>query len=263
MRYFYCVIISEKEVSVIQETKIALISVWTDVVNSGVEQDYQKGYYLPIEITKLHNTLHQNLCYGNIAETLICDLSDDDNFKDILDPNTGTYELGDYLSDNVGYKILRRNRSTNELLFNYLKSVFLDDPTINNIYENYFLVFAFDRPSEVEFLSGHVAGIGIPLAIVYNFRANESVTTPPRSEGVVSHEIMHGYGLYHTHQDEDNNGVLLPIVEPERKYTYPNGNDLSSADKNKATDNVMSYSNIQRTLWQWQRKFIIIKKEEI
>lgn len=121
--------------------------------------------------------------------------------------------------------------------------------------ENNFLIFAFDLNGRSTGLLGHIDAIGNYLAVLY--RAGVRPSIEPRDKTTLNHEAMHGYGLYHTHQEEGNApGALITIVEPEKKYTYYDARDLSVPILPLATDNVMSYNPNAVTLWQWQRKFI-------
>lgn len=78
----------------------------------------------------------------------------------------------------------------------------------------------------------------------------------PRDLTTLNHEVMHGYGLYHTHRESNN-----VIVEPQKKYifTHAQNSSLTLNDYLRATDNVMSYSIYAITMWNWQRKFINLK----
>jgi len=60
---------------------------------------------------------------------------------------------------------------------------------------------------------------------------------------VLSHEVLHGMGLHHTHIDDE------VIEESTRRYVY----------KENTTDNVMSYASTRKSTWYWQWK--IVRKE--
>lgn len=96
---------------------------------------------------------------------------------------------------------------------------------------------------------GHVDDIGVPLVVVYNPLGNTSI---PRDFTTLNHEIMHGYGLYHTHRDGG-------ITESQIEFVYPHAFDPPLTNPLDATDNVMSYNSNAITLWRWQQRFINLK----
>lgn len=233
---------------------IALISVGTDLGNSGIS-DY--GQFMSTEITNLINILHQNLNYYNLVQTgLALDLTTNSDFKRFFN-TSGVQVDGGFINSNDGVLLYKHNTSLK--IHHFLRDTFLD-PTLNpanSIYTDYFLIFGFDLNGRNPGLLGHIDEIGTQLAVLY--RAGTRPSNTPRDETTLNHETMHGYGLYHTHKEEDTTtGTLDPVTEPEKLFTYP---EYSSSVPNPdiATDNVMSYNSKAITLWQWQRKFIKVK----
>ena len=114
-------------------------------------------------------------------------------------------------------------------------------------YKQFFKIFVFDMPSmdpvSHEQFTGRAEDIGKHNLCIFS----------GRSSAVLPHEMLHSLGLRHTHID-----VGTPI-EPQQKYTYIKGNNAATdADKLKATENMMSYLHIRRSLWHWQMQ--IVKK---
>jgi len=71
--------------------------------------------------------------------------------------------------------------------------------------------------------------------------SNKSISFLSRDLGTISHEILHGLQLYHTHRDDN-----LPLKHPNIKYIYPY----------KGTDNIMTHATVKRTTWHWQWQII-------
>lgn len=227
---------------------------------SGIEQE---GLFMPEEIENFNNTLYQLFITNEIAQgNTTLDLKADLEFHQ-------KKEQGNNISSGFIHQLgglLLNNKETNKKLHEYLEELFLQ---LNPQYSDYFLIFAFDLPLVLERVKngqiiynqttmGNINKIGDQLAVLY--RSIIRTSAEPRDHTTLNHETLHGFGLMHTHKEKYTNGNFVPITEPEKKYTYPNANDLSSSDKAQATDNVMSYNPEAKTLWQWQRQFIKTKK---
>lgn len=244
---------------------IALVNVKTKIRDKE-----NTGKIEPEEINTLRKAMYQCLIVPNMFESPFLDLSNNDNFKIIKD-NLGKEIYGKYIfrktnphvkwtdggifhsfgytdcQDYVKKEYIAKNK-------NILRSTFFKGNEYYLAYkedyiaENIFTIFAFaedsflnDRqallPHAVE---GEVKGIGENTAMLFN-----GLNGKRSDESVLSHETLHGLGLYHTHINED------PIKQPRILCTFA---------KNE-TDNIMSYKDVTNephkklnTLWRWQWK---------
>lgn len=231
----------------IRTANIALINVITNVNN---DVSNESGFYMLKEKNNLNNTLYQVLINPNIIENLTLDLSNDSNFKQ---NSLGGVNIASGFINEFG-RVLNNHTNTGEKIHKYLKRLF-------NQYPDFFQVFTFDINYQDNSILGHVDEIGKRLVVMYR-TGNTSLNAPlntlgnPRDLTTLNHEVMHGYGLYHTHRESNN-----VIVEPQKKYifTHAQNSSLTLNDYLRATDNVMSYSIYAITMWNWQRKFINLK----
>ncbi|MEN2416392.1 hypothetical protein [Flavobacterium mesophilum] len=152
------------------------------------------------------------------------------------------------LSSNPDYKIGGQFIHSNNKLwedasnfFTNLKTLFFNETDSSRNYINskyntgYFTVFIFDT-LPYDTAVGQVENLGIRNLILL----------PGRNDRTISHEGMHGLGLFHSHKDSS-------ITSPNQKYVFPDGN----TNPVNATDNYMSYTGAARkSTWKWQWKII-------
>ena len=69
-----------------------------------------------------------------------------------------------------------------------------------------------------------------------------------RKISTLGHEAYHGFGIYHTHRDDD----LLVITQKNKKYVYVP----------RTTTNIISYSLNRYSSWRWQWNIINPKIKE-
>ncbi|MEP6747599.1 MAG: LysM peptidoglycan-binding domain-containing protein [Bacteroidota bacterium] len=201
--------------------KFVFVNVKTDVQKTGAPTtgSYASTPDSAREVDNLYNTLFQ--CFFD-HETEVApdlDLSGNPDFK-----NDGKFAGPTGLLDHaLGMKPV-------------VRKLFLDvkdgaGMLINAKYKDtkIFTVFSFNEPNERSVI-GAIEDIGIRNLVLFSSR---DATT-------LNHEVLHGFGLHHTHKDGD--------FEKVRKYTYPN----ALTDSVNCTDNVMSYNPIGLTTWNWQ-----------
>jgi len=132
-------------------------------------------------------------------------------------------------------------------LFADCRDAFFDDTDQNGItndinYPDHFTVFKFGITSNQADFEGAIQKLGIHNAIMF--------TTPLSDNYTLNHEVMHGFGLTHTHRDTS-------ILISGYKYIFPCGikTDFQSTGKSTdATDNTMAYNQRTYSLWCWQWK---------
>lgn len=71
----------------------------------------------------------------------------------------------------------------------------------------------------------------------------------------MSHEVLHGMGVFHIHREIDDRGVVIePLIKyKNKKYIFPKG----------ITTNIMAYYVIEAySSWRWQWHIINPKISE-
>ena len=200
--------------------KIVLVKVKTNI--SGLAGGEVVDLFDPIEKINLQNALYQALVFADVKDIdvlgngILLDLSTDVNFQ------TG----GKYIS---GTGILKSEPTLNSYMRTLLNT------STANAYTDCFYVFMFGVRDSTGSAGGRVEKIGKKSVVLYKGRDNYTL----------NHEVLHGLGLLHTHID----GV---IDNPNQKFIYIHAN----IDRNKATDNVMSYQPDGKTTWRWQWKIM-------
>lgn len=202
-----------------KKIKIVLIPASTDIEGDGFTED---GIISTTEIENLKYILYQSRICADIEKSPTLDLTGDENFK-----MNGKYING------IGemYEVYPVGKKAYDEKQDYLKNL------IDSKYKNHFKVFIFELPS-IE-AAGNVQAIGKHSVCLYR--------KSDRADTTLAHEICHGLGLYHSHVDG--------LVEYEnQKFTYPKGDSKASTyDKERSTDNIMSYNtDIRKSTWQWQ-----------
>jgi hypothetical protein len=177
------------------------------------------GSFNLTEKTNFYNALYQGLIFPKSNLELRLDVTKNPNFK-----------AGTKYADAAG-RIIR----TEPTLNSYMRQ--LVNKATANKYSGCFFVFCFDIEDSSQRVGGRVEEIGKKSVVLYKGRDNYTL----------NHEVLHGLGLLHTHND----GAIDNV---NQKYTYPHANTTPA----NATDNVMSYQPDGKTTWHWQWK--IIKK---
>lgn len=213
-----------------KKLKIVVICVKTNIagtIRTGVISDE--------EINRFQNTLHQGM-----VECKIEQYREDEFGRVLIDEEGKSMVIKLDLSQNKEYKIggkyVNTNGNINEdidkcSVFTDLRNIFFSDKK-NLHYMGYMTIFIFDEKA-YDGIVGQVQGIGKKNLILFQ----------GRNDKTLSHEGLHGLGLYHTHRDK------TPIQKRDQKYVYPNAHSSSL----KATDNIMSYNGaLRKTTWNWQ-----------
>lgn len=232
------IIVNTNDVFARKTANVVLVKVQTNADNNPMTL-LEKGVFTNDEMNNLANALHQCLIVPNIIEELSYYLP--------LENNNAFKTGGIYIDSTVvGSYYIKYDESG---LQTFLRNHFI---SLKPNFSNYFTIFSFGlgtKPNSVTGgrVVGNVQDIGIHNVNLFDGRGNMTLC----------HETLHGYGLYHTHKDKNSLGILFPIVEPERMFTYPNANDLTT-NKDQATDNYMSYNgNLRKTIWNWQLPIIL------
>ncbi|WP_316632367.1 hypothetical protein [uncultured Flavobacterium sp.] len=223
--------------------KIILVKVKTNKFNdpnsSGEVGTFGNSEENVNEIINLQKLLNQNLIYGEIEGPIELDLTNDSLFhigSEYIDTDGKMHGVVD------PFNILDPlNNEINDVKQDYLKLKLYNDKIDNQKYKNYFVIFSFDiigKGSDGLQIVGNAQAIGKRSVCLYAGRNNVTL----------SHEVLHGIGLFHSHH-------TAAIDNPDHKYVFPNANDLSPSNKPKATDNIMSYNkDLRKSTWQWQWK---------
>jgi hypothetical protein len=198
-------------------------------LRSGTFSDNEKKY--------LSNGLHQSFVYADIEEVIL-PLDNDPKFK---------VGIGNkYIGDDKGIKWFEKD------IHEYLKKELISR---DSKFKNYCICFAFDVDSAADSDGGKVYGqvqdVGIQVVIVYK----------ERGETTLTHETLHGLGIYHTHREVSSGQPTEPVVSPDAKFVYRHADYLTNLTPPenilKATDNFMSYNrNNRKITWHWQWKII-------
>lgn len=212
-----------------KKVNIVLVKVQTDVTNSST---FEIGWFTNAEKENIYKLIYQSMLCPNIIEEV-------NNYR--LDSNNDFKSGGIYIDGTgVGPFYIKHNQSG---LQDFLKNNFL---SLNSSYNNYMTIFSFNlspRPnSSGNVVVGNVQDIGVNNVNLFNLR----------NDMTLSHESLHGLGLYHTHRD----GTMV-IDEANRKFIFVHAYDPTPSNPFNATDNYMSYNGDKRKMiWGWQMKII-------
>lgn len=111
---------------------------------------------------------------------------------------------------------------------------------INEKYKDHFLIFIFGEDCNAS-VYGFVENPNEKCVILLEIN-----NTSP-AIGVLSHEFLHGLGLYHTHKEPTTNlSEEQKRLLKNKRYTH----------LYLATDNVMSYNTRSTNVWHWQAKIV-------
>ncbi len=255
-----------------KNVNFALVNIKTNI--KGIPKA-NEGKIEPEEINTLRKAMYQCLIVPNIFydEKIPLDLTYDTNFK-ISQDSLGNDKYGKYIyhktvptaeltdggifhssqltdcHDYIKAEYISKNKNVLKNAFKTLKY----DANEKEMAESIFTIFAFGEDSFRTYRTsiftknhateGEVKDIGENTVMLFN-----SLDNPKRADDTaLSHEVLHGLGLYHTHMDED------PIPTPKILCTF----------EKKNTDNYMSYRAVEssavlpgeekETLWRWQWK---------
>jgi len=214
-----------------KELKMVFVKVKTRVTNVP-----RVGSLQADEKDKIVRSLHQALIHSVIENGPDLDLTKDKEFR-ITKDSKGKKKYGKYIYKSTGVADTNIDGGLFEdyqdaagklEMFSYVRQKFLV-PAKNQKYSAYFTIFIFDEPTYDPVTYGQVETLGV---------RNVALFKAVRPKGVLSHEILHGLGLHHTHGKS-------PVADAKFYYT-----------QNK-TDNVMSYNfPAMNTTWAWQWKII-------
>ena len=210
--------------------KCVLIPVKTKIIATDAV-----GAYRSSEVNTMKRSFYQALIYCSVEKAPTLDLSEDKDYK-IVTKADGTKEYGAFIYKRTSAADTKNdggvNTSAATSVFEDLKKKFLDETVYpdNVKYKDYFKVFVFDTAAQSTTLRGEAQGIPAKSAILFK-------PSSPRPSATMGHEVSHGLGLAHTHED--------PIFDM-CKFTFDY----------KTTNNLMSYSTNRFYLWNWQWKIL-------
>lgn len=227
-----------------------MLEVHSDVDNN---KEIEEGSFSNEEFTILNNALHQALIIP-IIEKKVLDISSVTEFKEFEDIDLKKLIDFKNIKDNkirnencryvLNNKILL-NTSIYEALLLELKSEYGIDYYNTN---NYFTVFKFGvKCFQKENRFGSVEKVGVKNVILF-----------PTGDtyNVLAHEVLHGFGLVHTHRDAEPLGKTEDNLGEKYKYVFPcffqNVPYQMKGQPQSSTTNLMSYGEAKFTLWYWQ-----------
>jgi len=208
--------------------KIALFKVLTDINN---DLKIEEGEFSQTEIDTLKKVLYQANIYADIKGPYTLDLTGRDN----------KFKIRAYYNDAGQIYTNPTSAKNYDAKQDDLKEA------VGSVFDDCFRVFAFSQGTTEdnlggngEIIEGNVQSIGIHSACLY-------AGNNPRHDYSLTHEVCHGLGLWHTFTSGD--------VGLNQKYIYPLYNDVIGTPNihiDDATNNIMSYSPLQTSLWHWQ-----------
>ncbi|WP_282630813.1 zinc metalloprotease [Empedobacter sedimenti] len=230
-----------------KEIKFVLVNVKTNITDTPLRDS--NGTFTTQDKINLYNSFHQALVLPKIEiSPTVLDLSTNVDFQ--VRTIEGVPQYGKFIyspTDEANDRARGRRSGTVGAIyedrtdfFTTIKTLFFNERDVtgnlvNSRYQTmYFTAFAMEV-KVYDGAFGQIERVGIKNLVLFN---NTRKTT------TMIHEGLHGLNLYHTHKDGNN-----VISEPNRKYTYANGNETPS----NATDNIMSYSDNRKSIWNWQR----------
>jgi len=223
-------IVGKNNAAARKELKIVFIKVKTRInktVNVGSLQAGEKDHII--------NSLHQALIHAVVDDgpEPVLDLTKDERFMIVT--KAGKKQYGRYIYKKVNVADTNidgglyedyEDAAKKKEMFIYARAAFIKK---NKKYETYFTVLMFDEPTYDPVTYGQVEDFGVH---------NVGLFKATRPTGVLSHEGLHGLGLYHTHETSG---------QKDAKFFF----DF------KKTDNIMSYNfAAMNTTWAWQWQII-------
>jgi hypothetical protein len=235
-------LVCKNDATVRKEEKFVFVSVITNIGGA------KAGEFSEKEQAQLRNTLYQALVRpiiwvrrknsAGVYENISLDMRSDARFQ----------TRGMYVNSN-GY--IQKGVDVNSMV-KYLKSEFMKDAN-NSRYFDCIPVFVVGVPGGGSGgLLGYCDTDRDSSGKIIKWIKNSVSFTPygTRPVETMPHEALHGYGLRHTHREEN------PISDKNQKYIFPHG-QTGPNHLTDATDNVMSYRlGHMKTTWHWQWKII-------
>ncbi len=212
------IMVLKNDETVRKEEKIVLVNVKTSLDPFS----FEKRKFKDREKNNLYNMIHQALVIPVIEESsTVLDLSNVTEFK----PG------GIYIDEKNQLKKIKQSVIKTQQMLQLIKNLYLDDKR-NEIYktENYFTIFNTLLIPDYITTKGFVEDVGIRNVIIFE----------NRNETTLSHEIIHGLGIYHTHKDYK----IIPYSN--QKFTF----------KEESTTNILSYAGTRISSWKWQWQII-------
>jgi len=218
-------------------------------VKTNILKLTKEGKFDNKEKEQLTNTLYQALVTSKVYDKridnkpILLNLTSDSKFND-----NGEYVdiLGRINTSVGGYSDPKNSRFPLFPIFDYLKDTFMKDPN-NSDYRDYFPIFSFGVDAVNLFAQAASVGFSGPkCCALFNLYDPEKEKELKKAEQIVGHEVLHCFGLRHTHLDEG----YLPLDDKKQKYIFPSGKVNPT---NEGTDNIMSYRfDFMITTWKWQ-----------
>ena len=232
-------IVLQNNEDVRREEKIALVEVKTDVRDRRILSFDEKGKFGIEEKEKLYYSLYQSLIIPIVIERFL-NLSSNSMFKSGL----GNISMisGRLKPNRFVY------RAALEAFFNEE-----DNKVLNE--KEWFVVFKFGLegdPDTIESVAlGRAEDIGHRSAFMYippPKEKNENNLIEDNYFFVLSHEVLHGLWLVHTHRDEEK----LFLGQVKNSYDDFIGDKYKIIFDRKTTTNIMSHAKEVYSLWYWQ-----------
>ena len=225
-------------------------------VKTKIGVDAKTGSFSPEHLQRLSNTLHQmyiNPSFEQYMKNKEGDvlMDDDGNPKsivlDLVEDKQfmpgGIYVKGGKIQKFTKQRVgMTLQRFLDSNVARYLRVAFLRK---NPQYNGFFTIFSFgeDGQEGKKNLYGFCESVCKSGTTKFSYYKKNLVLFANPEAMVLSHEVLHGMGLHHTHIDDE------VIEESTRRYVY----------KKNTTDNVMSYASTRKSTWYWQWK--IVRKE--
>lgn len=231
-----------------KEIKTLLIPVKTNITNTSDDKGEKTGKITNQSDEYLTRILNQAFITPKVETYCITDPATCAS-QDFLDLSTDPdFQTGGKHIDKLYPKIRRKEgfRRINNKLVPDLETKFfsIKDATgalINEKYRDYFLIFIFGEDSNWNGLYGFSKDINEKSVVLFEINNTSPII------GVLSHEFLHGLGLYHTHKEPTTNlSEEQKRLLKNKRYTH----------LNLATDNVMSYNTRLTNVWHWQAKIV-------
>ncbi|WP_261512707.1 hypothetical protein [Chryseobacterium paludis] len=223
------IVLNKNDGSVRKDVNILLLNCETNIDGVGVVE------YTPFtsdDKKMMYNVFHQMLLLPKVQIQKVT-LTAEDKFV-LNKPGTFVYK------ETGGDLVLNTDHYLD--VFSYLYDI------LPKGYEKWLRLYSFGlngrNPSGTLDLAGIARDIGEKQAMVFS---GHKIATG-------THEGLHALSLYHTHQDKETSGSLIPITDPDQKFVFMLGG-MSSPDT-KSTENIMSYTDRRHCIWNWQSEII-------
>ena len=250
-------IVLQNNEDVRREEKIALVEVKTDVWNRKIKIEEEN--FKDEEIKKLCYSLYQSFIIPTLLRRNL-DLSNEPKFQGrtslnniFLPPTPDNIKMdyGDVGEKYVVYGRLIPNRFT----YRAARKAFFTEKANEDLKENeWFTVFKFGvecNPQEItDSTLGRAEDVGHRCAFMFTAEKDKNGNSNLIEDNyfVLSHEVLHGLWLVHTHRDEEK----LFLGQVKNSYDDFIGDKYKIIFDRKTTTNIMSYAKEMYSLWYWQ-----------